>query len=362
MPSPLLTIILPTFNEAGNIALIVAKIAAALPSTPHEIIVVDDNSPDGTATVTRELSEKYPYLRCIRRVGRRGLSGACLEGMMAASAPVVAVMDADMQHDEAILPAMLAEINAGADLVVGSRYTGDGSTGAGFSSTRAKGSQMATWLAGLITGNLISDPMSGFFMMRRDVADHVVSEVSSDGFKILFDIVSRIGPSLKIKEVPFTFRQREVGESKLGALVTIQFIGLLLSRLTGGYLPGQFLLFALVGMSGLVVHMSMLYLLTGYAGFGFTQSQLLATIIAMTTNYLINNNLTYAHKKLRGIHFFTGLLSFCAVCSLGAIANISISTQIFQWKSSVGIAGLAGALMSSVFNYSVTKLVTWRDA
>ncbi len=362
MQTPALTIILPSYNEAANIPLIVDKIAAVLAGVSHEIIVVDDNSPDGTAAVTRELSTKYPYLRCIRRVGRRGLSGACIEGMMAASAPVIVVMDADMQHDETILPIMLAEINAGADLVVGTRYKSGGSAGQGFSSTRARGSELATWLSGMITGNLLSDPMSGFFMLTRKVADRVANEASAQGFKILFDLVSRIGSSLVIKEVPFTFKERQLGESKLGTLVTLQFLGLLVSRLTRGLVPVQFLLFALVGLSGLAVHMGVLYYLTGYAGWDFTRSQIAATLVAMTTNFVINNNLTYAHKKLRGISFFTGLLSFCAVCSLGGLANISISTQVFQWKSSVGIAGLAGALMSSVFNYSVTKLVTWRDA
>jgi dolichol-phosphate mannosyltransferase len=359
--SPELTVVLPTFNEALNIPVIVARIGAALGDTRHEIIVVDDNSPDGTAEIARGLGARHPHVRCIRRVGRRGLSGACVEGMMAASAPVVVVMDADLQHDETILPVMLSHIRDGADLVVGTRYTDGGSATAGFNKTRAKGSEIATQLSNLITGGLVSDPMSGFFMMRRQVADRAAGVVSPDGFKILFDLVARIGSDLNIREVPFTFRERIAGESKLGALVTAQFLGLLVSRMTGGLLPAQFLLFALVGLSGLVVHMGTLFGLTELAAVPFATAQTSATIVAMTWNFLINNELTYAHKKLRGHRWLIGLLSFYAVCSLGAIANISIAVQVFEWQSSVGLAGLAGALMSSVFNYSVTKLVTWRD-
>jgi dolichol-phosphate mannosyltransferase len=358
---PELTIVLPTFNEAGNIPVIVERIVAALGKTPCEIIVVDDDSADGTADVARQLGVERPSLRCIRRVGRRGLSGACVEGMMAASAPVVAVMDADLQHDETILPIMLGEIRSGADLVVATRYTGDGSADAGLSPTRAWGSRLATTLANRVTGDLASDPMSGFFMLRRTLADQVAGKVAGQGFKILFDILSRVGPETVIREVPFTFRERHSGESKLDALVTVQFLGLLLSRLTGGLVPGQFLLFALVGFTGIFVHMAALYALTGIARLEFAYAQAGATLIAMTSNFVINNNLTFAHRKLRGRRWLVGLISFYAVCSLGAIANVSVASHIYSWQTSIGLAGLAGALMSSVFNYSVTKLVTWRD-
>jgi dolichol-phosphate mannosyltransferase len=358
---PDITVVLPTFNEAGNIPVIVERIVAALGATPCEIIVVDDNSADGTAQIARKLGEERPYLRCIRRVGRRGLSGACVEGMMAASAPVVAIMDADLQHDETVLPKMLDEIRSGADLVVATRYNGEGSAEEGFSRTRAWGSRLATTLANRITGEMVSDPMSGFFMLRRDLADRIAGQVAQQGFKILFDILSRVGPQTVIREVPFTFRERHSGDSKLDALVTVQFLGLLVSRFTGGLVPGQFLLFGMVGVTGIFVHMAALYGLTGLAGLQFAWAQAGATLIAMTSNFIINNNLTYAHRKLRGSRWIVGLLSFYAVCSLGAIANVSVASHIYSWQTSVGVAGLAGALMSAVFNYSVTKLVTWRD-
>jgi len=330
--APRLTIVLPTYNEADNIAVIVDRIGVAMGDRPHEIIVVDDDSPDGTSTVARSVGQTYPHVRCIRRVGRRGLSGACVEGMMAANAPVVAVMDADMQHDETRLPVMLAEIDDGADLVIGTRYLHDRAPASGFGrKSRAKGSELATALANRVTGRYTTDPMSGFFMLRRDVADTVAGSVARDGFKILFDIVSRDGADLTIREVPFEFRERAAGESKLGFLVTIQFLGLLVSRYTGGFMPGEFLLFALVGTSGLAVHMAALFFLEYGVGLGFAFSQIGATYVAMTTNFFFNNQVTYGHKSLRGADFWKGLGTFYAICSIGAFANVSIALRLVQW-------------------------------
>lgn len=359
--APELTVVLPTYNEAENIPVIVGKIADAMGGIAHEVIVVDDDSPDGTAAVTRAVAKSHPHVRCIRRVGRRGLSGACLEGMMAANAPVVAVMDADMQHDETRLPVMLAQIADGADLVIGSRYVDGTRAGGGFhKKSRAKGSELATSLANMITGSYTTDPMSGFFMLRRDVADTVAGTVSREGFKILFDIVSRRGAELDIREVPFEFRERVAGESKLGFLVTVQFLGLLVSRYTGGLVPAQFLLFALVGTSGLVVHMASLYGLSA-SGMNFTLSQTIATYIAMTTNFAFNNEVTFAHRKLAGLRFWRGLATFYAICSIGALGNLAVAERIFEFDAPVWLAGLSGAVMSALFNFAVTKLVTWRD-
>jgi dolichol-phosphate mannosyltransferase len=362
MKAPELSIILPAYNEAKNIPLIAEKIAATMGGISYEVIVVDDDSPDGTSAVTRRLGLEHPKLRCIRRVGRRGLSGACIEGMMAALAPVVAVMDADMQHDETRLPVMLEEIRNGADLVIGSRYVDGGNATSGFhKKTRARGSELATALANRITGSYTTDPMSGFFMMTRDLADRAAPVISRDGFKILFDIVSRFGEGLTIREVPFQFRERVEGESKLGFLVTVQFLGLLVSRYTGGFIPVKFLLYGLVGFSGLFVHMATLFALNYFVGINFATSQFIATFTAMTTNFAFNNEVTYAHRKLKGMKFVTGLITFYIICGIGALANVSIAVRLFEWDWSAALAGFAGALMSAVFNYAVTKLVTWRD-
>lgn len=368
---PQLAVIVPSYNERDNIELLYEKVALALGSTPWEMIVVDDNSPDGTADVVNELSRIYSNIRCVRRFGRRGLASACIEGMAVTAAPYVAVIDADHQHDETILPTMLAKALAGADLVVGSRFAEGGSAGDGLSATRLSGSNLANRLAGMIAGQAVSDPMSGFFLMRREAALEAAPKLASDGFKILIDLIvtsARMGKPLTIAEVPYTFRQRHAGESKMNPLIVIQYLGLWVSKMTGGALPPSFLLFGLVGGTGVVVHLAVLAAVTGLLSGGaalaheqiFLVAQVSATLIAMAWNFVLNNNLTYADRKLKGSKLITGFLSFCAICALGGIANISVANAIYQWDHQTFVAGLAGAIMSSVFNYAVTRAFTWK--
>lgn len=365
--APQLAVIVPSYNERENVPLLYEKVAAALREIPFEFIVVDDNSPDGTAAVVKEMAQRHPNVRCIHRIGRRGLSSACIEGISSSAAPFFAVIDADLQHDEAILPEMYARALAGDDIVVGTRYAGDGSAGEGLSATREAGSRLATRLSGLLTGVTLSDPMSGFFLMRRQVFDEVAPTLSKDGFKILLDIIvsatrfrSRNDSTLKIGEVPYRFRARHAGESKMSPLIVIQFLGLLLSKLTRGLLPTSFLLFGMVGGSGVFVHLATLWVTHETMGFNFTNAQLTATVVAMTTNFVLNNELTYADKKLRGARFWAGLFSFYVVCSIGALANVSVATWIYSASPDLFLAGIAGAVMSVVFNYSVTRVFTWR--
>src|SRR5215217_1187739 len=360
---PQLAVIVPSYNERGNIELLYEKVALALGDTHWEMIVVDDDSPDGTAEVVNELSRVYANIRCLRRFGRRGLASACVEGMAVTSAPYVAVIDADLQHDEAILPQMLAEALAGADLVVGSRFAEGGSAGEGLSEARLSGSNLANRLAGMIAGQAVSDPMSGFFLMRREAALAAAPKLASDGFKILIDLIvtsARMGKPLKIAEVPYTFRPRHAGESKMNPLIVIQYLGLWVSKMTNGALPPSFLLFGLVGGTGVVVHLAALALFTSVFAQGFVVSQIAATLIAMGWNFVLNNNLTYADRNLRDARAVTGFLSFCAICALGGIANISVANAIYQWDHQTFVAGLSGAIMSSVFNYAVTRAFTWK--
>tara|TARA_R110002124_G_scaffold114535_10_gene269244 strand:+ start:4761 stop:5900 length:1140 start_codon:yes stop_codon:yes gene_type:complete len=359
---PQLAVIVPSYNERDNIELLYEKVALSLGDTPWEMIVVDDDSPDGTADVVNELSRIYGNIRCLRRFGRRGLASACIEGMAVTAAPYVAVIDGDLQHDEAVLPTMLEKAMAGADLVVGSRFADGGSAGDGLSEARLSGSNLANRLAGMIAGQAVSDPMSGFFLMRREAALKAAPKLSSDGFKILIDMIvtsARMGAPLKIAEVGYVFRQRHAGESKMSPLVVIQYLGLWFSKLTGGALPPSFLLFGLVGGTGVVVHLLTLGAFTAL-GQGFVLSQIAATLLAMAWNFMLNNNLTYADRKLRGTRLITGFLSFCAICALGGIANISVANAIYQWDHQTFVAGLSGAVMSSVFNYAVTRAFTWK--
>ena len=364
---PELAVIVPSYNERDNVGLLYAKVTAALQGIPFEFIVVDDDSPDGTAEVVKDMARRHPNVRCVHRIGRRGLSSAVMEGIASSAAPYFAVVDADLQHDEAVLPQMYARAVAGDDIVVGTRYGGDGSVGSGLSSTREAGSRLATRLSSLLTGTRLSDPMSGFFLMRREVFDEIAPTLSRDGFKILLDIIvsatrfrSRADRQLRIGEVAYEFRARHAGESKMNPLIVIQFLGLLLSKFSRGLLPTSFLLFGMVGGSGVLVHLLTLWLTHEHMAFNFTNAQLTATLVAMTTNFVLNNELTYADKKLRGRRFWTGLLSFYAICSIGALANVSFATWIYAASPDLFLAGMAGAVMSVVFNYSVSRTFTWR--
>lgn len=364
---PQLAVVVPSYNERDNVGLLYERVSAALAGIPFEFIVVDDNSPDGTADVVRELSRTHSNIRIIHRIGRRGLSSAVIEGMSSTAAPYVAVIDGDLQHDETILPELYRRAVAGDDVVVGTRYAGAGSAGEGLSAAREHGSRLATRLANILTGTPLSDPMSGFFLMHRDVFTEVAPRLSKDGFKILLDIIvsatrfrARDDRELRLSEVPYTFRARNAGESKMSPLVVIQFLGLLLSKLTHGLLPTSFLLFSMVGGTGVIVHLAVLGLAKDQIGLPFAYAQLCATLVAMTTNFILNNELTYADKRLRGRRFFIGLLIFYLVCSFGTLANVSIATWVYEGNPNIYVAGIAGAVMSVVFNYAVTRVFTWR--
>ena len=331
----------------------------ALAGIAYEIVFVDDDSPDGTAAAVRAMALSDARIRLIRRVGRRGLSGAAIEGALGTVAPVVAVIDADLQHDEALLPGMLAAVRGGADMVVASRYA-EGSAASALSRARGWGSRMATaWVQRLLKVNA-TDPLSGYFMMRREHWDSLAPRLERDGFKIQMDILSLARGSLKMVEVPTALKPRHSGESKLDALVTLQFGGLLLSRATGGFLPPPFILFALIGTTGIGTHLIVLQLMT-LAGISFVPAQTVAALVAMTGNYVLNNAITYRAQRLKGRAFWFGLMSFYIVCSIGVIGNVGVGTLVLRADAPVLVAGLAGAVMSAVFNYAASRALTWRQ-
>ena len=358
-PARQLCVVVPTFKERDNVPKLFAKLDAALAGIAWEVIFVDDNSPDGTWEVARQLAQTDSRVRCIRRIGRRGLSGACIEGILASSAPYVAVMDADLQHDETRLPKMLGLLQSGeAELVVGSRYVSGGDTGS-FGSTRLGGSVFATNIAKKLLHIEIADPMSGFFMLRRDRFEQLAPSLSVQGFKILLDIVATAGGKLRIVEVPFSFGARQHGESKLDSMVVLDFLGLVLAKMTGDLVSLRFLLFALVGGLGLGVHLITLYTALGLK-VPFTEAQGLAAFVAMTGNFLLNNRLTYRDQRLKGFSLLRGLFLFYLVCSVGLLANVGVAATVFDQEPIWWLAGIAGALMGVVWNYGVSSLFVWR--
>ena len=357
----LLTIVVPTYNESANIRLLAKRLDQVLGETGWEMVIVDDDSPDGTHAVAKSMARRDPRIRCLRRIGRRGLSGACIEGMLSSSSPYVAVMDGDLQHDETILPRMLEALREGAsDLVIGSRLVEGGDAASGFGRARQWISATGARLSRLALRTDVRDTMSGFFMIRRDIADKLVPKLCTDGFKILADILATAGPSLRVQEVGYSFRERHGGESKLDAKVALDFFGLILNKITGGMLPVSFVGFALVGVSGLIVHLAVLYAAM-QAGAAFVAAQTGATLISIVSNFALNNSLTYRASRLRGWRWARGLLLFSAICSLSAVANIGVAAWVFEREQTWIVAGLAGVLMGAVWNYAVSTKFVWRS-
>ena len=307
---PQLSVIVPTFNERDNVTTLFRRLETTLKGIPFEVIFVDDDSPDGTCEVVRSLARADTRIRCIRRIGRRGLSGACIEGILASSAPCVAVIDADLQHDETQLPKMLALLQGGQfDLVVGSRYIEGGSADS-FDKQRAGASQLATEVAKRVLRVKIADPMSGFFMIRRDRFEQLAPQLSTQGFKILLDIVATARGELRVKEIPFTFGSRLHGESKLDSMVALDFLGLVLAKLTHDVVSLRFLLFAMVGSIGLFVHLATLFVALEFFNVPFAEAQAASALVAMTSNFVLNNFLTYRDQRLKGLGILRGLLLF----------------------------------------------------
>jgi dolichol-phosphate mannosyltransferase len=353
------SIVVPTFNEKDNVEKLIEGIEEALPNLKWEIIFIDDDSPDGTADFVRSLAQSKPYVRCHQRIGRRGLSKAVIEGILSSSAPVIAVMDADLQHDETILPTMLDRIrNDQTEIVVGSRYCAGGSIGA-WHSQRAAMSRLATLLSRTIVTPRLTDPMSGFFVIRRDTFQRIVRRLSGEGYKILLDLFASSPEPLRFVEVPYTFRERTAGESKVDSAVVWEYLLLVVDKKFGHILPARFILFSLVGLSGVIVHFLALTTTFKFLGLEFPVAQTIATLSAMTSNFSLNNILTYRDMRLRGRRFLTGLFTFCLVCSIGAIANVGIANLVFQRDYTWWLAGGAGALVGAVWNYAASSTVTW---
>lgn len=354
-----LTVVVPTYNERGNVEALFARLDAALTGIAWEVVFVDDDSPDETAAAVRRLAQSDRRIRVLQRIGRRGLSSAVVEGMLASSAPYLAVIDGDLQHDERLLPKMLAAIKAESlDVVVGSRHLAGGGTG-GWDRRRVAISDLATRLARLVVSADLSDPMSGFFMLSRPAFERAVRHLSGQGgFKILLDLFASTPVPFRFKELPYVFAERRHGESKLDGFVVWEHLMLLAEKVTGGHVPGRFLSFAAVGGLGVAVHFSTLFAVLHLAAFPIAQAS--AAAVAMTSNFILNNLLTYRDRRLKGRRFLTGLLSFYAVCGLGAVANVGIASAAFAHHYTWWASGLAGVVVGVVWNYAVSSVFTWR--
>ena len=354
-----LAIVVPTLNESGNIAEFLSLLEVALVGTEWEAVFVDDNSSDGTADLLREIAREDRRVRVIQRVGRRGLASAVVEGAMASSAPLIAVMDADLQHDHGCLPRLVAAVREGSDVAVGSRYVDGGGVGE-WDSSRHTGSLWATRLAQTVLNAPLSDPMSGFFCISREAFMASLPRLSGGGFKILLDLVSSAPVPLKVAEVPYVFRVRTAGESKLDFMVVAEYAKLLLDKSVGRFIPISLLLFLGVGALGVFVHLAILGTLLNGVSIGFAVAQGIAVACAMTFNFSLNNMFTYSDRRLRGWRFAKGLAFFAAVCSVGAAANVGVGSYLYANEPNWWLAGIAGSLIGAVWNYVASSALVWR--
>ncbi|HET9398391.1 MAG TPA: glycosyltransferase family 2 protein [Sphingomicrobium sp.] len=354
-----LSVVVPTLNEVGNIEPLLERISVALAGIEWEAIFVDDGSTDGTPERLTSIAQADRRVRMIRRIGRRGLSSAVVEGALASTTPIVAVIDADLQHDEKILPDLYRAIADGEnELAIGTRYAGNGSTGE-WDQDRLKISRFATALASPIMKTRMSDPMSGFFAVRRDVLLEAAPRLSTVGYKILLDLVASHPRPLKLAEVGYTFGSRRHGESKLDEMVVLEYVELLLDKAVGRFIPVKLIQFGAIGMLGVGVHLALLYLALNMAGAPFATAQAAAVLGAMTFNFALNNKFTYRDRQLKGLAWIGGLFSFYLVCSLGAVANVGIGSLVYDKLHGWWIAGIAGAIVGSVWNYVASSWLTW---
>jgi dolichol-phosphate mannosyltransferase len=355
---PELSVVVPAFRERDNIPALLHALDRALEGLDWETIIVVDDAFDGSEDLVRERAQQDRRVRCVHRIGRRGLASACVEGMLASSAPYLAVIDADLQHDETLVPKLLeAAKRDAADIVVASRYIAGGSTGA-LAAERVRLSRAASALSRVICKGL-TDPMSGFFVVRRAFLERVVRRLYGRGFKILLDLVAAARGEVRILELPYSMRSRAHGESKLGARVIAEFFMLILYHLTGRLLPARFFLFCAVGVTGLAVHLAVLWVVFHLTAGSFLPSQLLATWAAMTSNFFLNNTFTYGDQRLRGARLWRGLLSFYVACGIGAFINVAVAEWLFLKALPYWAAGLAGALIAALWNFFTTASFTW---
>jgi len=357
-----LAVVIPTFNERRNVPVLVAKLDQALAGLSWEAIFVDDDSPDGTADAARELARVDRRVRVIQRIGRRGLSSACIEGMLATAAPLVAVIDGDLQHDETILPAMARALDedAALDVVIGSRFVDGGGTG-DWDKDRVAKSAFATRLARHVLEADLSDPMSGFFMIRTAIVRDLAPRLAAIGFKILLDIMTGAPRPLHFRELPYTFRVRTEGESKLDHVVAMEYLIALYDRMFGRVIPVRFAMFSAIGAIGVGVHMAVLTFAMFVLSIHFLTSQVIAAVAAMTGNFFLNNALTYRDRRLRGWRQLAdGWVSFCAVCAVGLIANIGIAGFLHDFRDSGwALSAMVGVLIGAVWNYALSSKFVW---
>jgi dolichol-phosphate mannosyltransferase len=357
---PELSVVVPTLEERENVQPLVDRLTNVLQGIDYEIIFVDDDSGDGTSAAVRRLAQTNPRIRILHRIGRRGLSSAAMEGMLSSSAPYLAVMDADLQHDESILPLMFDKIKPGSlDLVVATRHTAGGSTG-DMPAHRRMISDLGRRLSAIVCRSRLTDPMSGFFMVTHSYLDEVAHSVSGTGFKILLDLVVSARRPISIGEVPFTFRQRLHGQSKLDIKVALEYLMLVADKLVGDFVPATYVVFGSVGAIGVLVHLLIVRALRLMPSVALDQAQLISSAFVIGLNFVLNNQFTFRAARLRGAKFVLGMLLFYVACSVGLFLNLRVLDYFTAHDAPWYLGAAAGLIAGSVWNYWVSSMLVWQ--
>lgn len=358
-----LSVVLPTYNERANVEPIAAEL---LPLQEHfalEILFVDDDSADGTAEEVRRLAHLHPAVRLIRRVGRAGLSSAIKEGILDATGDLIVVMDCDGQHEPATVETAVRQLlDSGADLVVGSRFHPQARIH-GLSDQRERNSTWANAVArfSLPAYRRLTDYMSGFFVLRPEAVLPLVRRIDVNGFKFLYELLSLSGGRLRVQEVPLRFQPRIAGDSKLDLAIVWDLGVSILHTLLWRSVPRRAISFALVGAIGVLVQLAMNRVLMAL-GLGFEQALPPAVVVAATSNYLINNALTFRFQRQSGAALVRGLLKFLVVASLPVLANVGVASAFYRLVDRDTFwAQLAGIVVVFVWNYAASSRFVWNS-
>ena len=350
-PAPDLAVIVPTYNAAAKVPPLLDELERALGAAAWEALFVDDNSPDGTFAAASALGAADARVRCLRRIGRRGAVGAALEGMLASQARYLLVVDIAAPRDRTPFAAMLEQIRAGGcDVVVASRYADRGSA-----------HHWSKALARRFTGVDVGDPISGTFLIRREAFEAVAPRLSPDSPGVLLDILLAARGQLRVAETP-AGAPAAANYAALDAALALGLAEHAVARLTRGAVSVRFLMFCLVGLTGVGIHMGILFGVLRGAAAPFAAAQAAAAIGAMAWNFTLNNAFTYRDRRLSGLAFVGGLLRFQVICAVGAVSNVGVASYIYSGDHNWWLAGLAGVLMGAVWNYAVTSVFVWRKS
>jgi len=357
--SETVSVIVPTYNEKENIKPLIERVHQALAGYEHEILIVDDNSKDGTAEAAEELTRTYPVKVLVRK-DERGLGTAVVHGVKNSSGNLIVVMDADLQHPPEVVPVLVKALQCGADFVVASRYIpGGGVPNWGLFRRIVSKTAIAIAHVLLPITRKIKDATSGFFAFQREgIAG---AELRPIGYKIMLEILVE-GKFNSTLEVPYIFKERSTGISKFNTRQQVEYLRHLFSMMKRTGELTRFVKFLAVGLSGVVVNMGALWLLTRFGGLPYYVSSLFAIELSIISNFALNDYFTFADRRNgNGNSFLSRLLRFNVTCAVGAAIQYGL---LLLFTSVFGvhylISNIIGIAAGTLWNYLVNVSWTWK--